>query len=241
VVGFFWTGPNGAPTEGPRLETVLHEATIREQRRIARELHDGLGQELSSLLMLASGLAGRYDDRDQQLADDLRQLAGLASRGVTTCRLLAQRLAPFQEHENSLMDALRVLAAGSSGLAGGTMVIFSEAISAASLISQETNNHLYRIAQEALNNALKHSGARVVQIQLSIGRRKISLRISDDGAGISILLLPPRGMGLQTMRDRAAAIGGRLSVLPNEPSGTLIVCECRNRATFLPKVDMVKA
>jgi signal transduction histidine kinase len=148
---------------------------------------------------------------------------------VTTCRLLAQRLAPFQEHENSLTDALRRLAANSSGLARGAMVTFSETISATSMISKEADNHLYRIAQEALNNALKHSGARVVQIELCVARRKLRLQVRDDGAGIGILLLSPRGMGLQTMLDRAAAIGGRLSISPNAPSGTVVECDCRNR------------
>jgi signal transduction histidine kinase len=97
------------------------------------------------------------------------------------------------------------------------------------LISQEANNHLYRIAQEALNNALKHSGAGVVKIQLSIDRDKVSLRISDDGFGLGTLVPPVRGMGMRTMRDRAAAIGGRLSISPNGHSGTVIGCECPNR------------
>jgi signal transduction histidine kinase len=220
VVGF-WPNFFDGHTERSRLD--------REQRRIAREIQDGLGQQMSGLSLLASGLAGKYADHDPKLAHDLQQLAELASRGVTTCRLLARGLAPFQEHENSLADALRRLAADSSGLAGGTKVIFSEATSAASLISQETNTHLYRIAQEALNNALKHSGAHLVQIQLRISSRKVSLLVRDDGSGIGILLLSPRGMGLQTMQDRAAVIDGRLSVSPNEPSGTVIGCECRNR------------
>jgi signal transduction histidine kinase len=97
------------------------------------------------------------------------------------------------------------------------------------LISQEAKGQLYRIAQEALNNALKHSGARVVQIQLRIDRRKVSLRIGDDGHGIGSAMPPSSGMGLQTMRDRAAAIGGRLSISANGASGTMIGCECHNR------------
>jgi PAS domain S-box-containing protein len=215
-------------TERRRLESALHGAALREQRRIARDLHDGLGQELSGLSLLASALAGKHADHDP-LAEDLRQLAELARRSVTTCRSLAQGFAPLQDQQNSLADALRRLAIGNSVLGGGPTVIFSEATSAASLISQEANGQLYRIAQEALNNALKHSGARDVQVQLRIDRRKVSLRISDDGHGIGAPGSSSRGMGLQTMRDRAAAIGGRLSISTNGPSGTVIGCECHNR------------
>jgi signal transduction histidine kinase len=153
----------------------------------------------------------------------------LASQSVTTCRLLAQGLAPLQEHQNSLVDALRRLAIDSTGRAKRPKVTFSEATSAASLISQEANNHLYRIAQEALNNALKHSGARVVKIQLRIDRSKVSLRISDDGLGLGAVMSSSCGMGMRTMRDRAAAIGGRLTISTNGQSGTVIGCKCYNR------------
>jgi PAS domain S-box-containing protein len=216
-------------TERRRLESALQEATIREQRRIAGELHDGLGQELSGLSLLAAGLAGEHAKYHPRLAHDLRQLAELASQSVTTCRLLAQGLAPLQEHQNSLVDALRRLAIDSTGRAKRPKVTFSEATSAASLISQEANNHLYRIAQEALNNALKHSGARVVKIQLRIDRSKVSLRISDDGLGLGAVMSSSCGMGMRTMRDRAAAIGGRLTISTNGQSGTVIGCKCYNR------------
>jgi PAS domain S-box-containing protein len=216
-------------TERRRLESALREATIREQRRIAGELHDGLGQELSGLSLLASGLAAEHGKHHPKLAHDLGQLAALASQSVTACRLLAQGLAPLQEHQNSLVDALRRLAIDTTGRANGPTVTFSGAASTPSLISQEASNHLYRIAQEALNNALKHSGASVVKIQLSIDRDKVSLRISDDGFGLGTLVSPLHGMGMRTMRDRAAAIGGRLSISPNGQSGTVIGCECHNR------------
>jgi PAS domain S-box-containing protein len=218
-------------TERRRLEIALQEATIREQRRMASEIHDGLGQELSGLSLLASGLATKYASRDVKLAHDLGQLADLASRSVTTCRFLAQGLAPLREHQNSLVEALRGLAAESSGRAVGPKVLFSEDSSAPSLLSQEVNNQLYRIAQEALNNALKHSGAHWVRIHLCVDRLKIALRISDDGRGFGATPPIPRGMGMQTMRDRASAAGGRLSISTDAMRGTVVYCECDNRFT----------
>lgn len=218
-------------TERRRLEIALQEATIREQRRIAREVHDGLGQELTGLSLLAAGLAGQAATRDTALARDLRQIAELASRSVTTCRLLAHGLAPLQEHQNSLAEALRRLASDSTGRPGGPIVQYSQDASAPSMLSEEVNNQLYRIAQEALNNALKHSGSKTVRIHLSIERSKIILRISDDGCGLAAPLPNSRGIGMQTMRDRAAAIGGRLYFSINGEHGTVIKCECRNRFT----------
>jgi len=218
-------------TERRRLEMTLQEATIREQRRIASEIHDGLGQELTGLSLLASGLAGQHAARDAKLAQDLRQLAELANRTVTTCRMLAHGLAPLQEQKNSLAEALRRLASDGTGRSGGPEVLFCEVASAASMISQEVNHQLYRIAQEGLNNALKHASAHLVRIHLCVDRSKITLRISDDGCGMGAQLPNSRGMGMQTMRDRAAAIGGRLSISTDGQCGTVIDCECHNRFT----------
>jgi len=135
----------------------------------------------------------------------------------------------LQEHQNSLVEALKRLAFDSTGRPSGPKVLFSEDASAPSLLSQEANNQLYRIAQEALNNALKHSGADLVRIQLCVDRTKIILRISDDGHGFAVRSASSRGMGMQTMRDRAAAIGGRLSI--SSLRGTVIDCACHNRFT----------
>jgi len=216
-------------TERRRLEIALRDATIREQQRIAGELHDGLGQELSGLSMLASGLASEQTDEGAKLAHDLRQLAKVASRCVMTCRRLAQGLAPVQDHRYCLGDALRQLASDTTTLAGGPAVNFTETTFASSKISPESNHHLYRIAQEAVNNSLKHSGARSVRILLCIDQSKVCVQVSDDGRGIGGMSNLSRGMGMQTMRDRAAAIGGSLTISINEPGGTLIQCECLNR------------
>lgn len=216
-------------TERRRLETALQDATTREQRRIASDLHDGLGQELSGLSMLATGLEREHAVRDPKLARDLRQLARLASRSVATCKQLAHGLAPLKAHRNSLVEALAALASDSTGRTGGPMVLFSERTSAASLVSAEVNNHLYRIAQEALNNALTHSGAHFVHIQLCVESTKITLRIRDDGRGFAARSPNPRCMGMQTMRDRARAIGGRLYI--SSEQGVVIDCELPNRST----------
>lgn len=223
-------------TERLRLETALQEATTREQRRIAREMHDGLGQELSGLSMLASGLAVQPAVQDATLERDLRQLAELARRSVETCRLLACGLAPLQDHQNSLAAALRRLAIDNTNRVGGPTVVFAEEASAASNLSEEATNHLYRIVQEALNNALKHSAANTVTVQLIVNRTKVTICVIDDGRGLGTTPRHSHGMGMQTMRDRASAIGGRLSITPNSPTGTVIRCECRNRKSPISSI-----
>jgi signal transduction histidine kinase len=215
------------------LAAARRVATTRERKRIARELHDGLGQELLGLSLLASGLAAEHARDHSKLARDLKLLSELASRSVATCRLLAHDLTPLHNRHANLAETLKRLAVESRGYSIAPTVLFTEATSAPSLISREASNHLYRIAQEALNNALKHSEANIVQIELCIDQKKISLRIRDDGFGLERLMTYSQGMGLQTMRDRAAAIGGRLIISANGPSGTLIDCECCNRAARL--------
>ncbi len=195
-------------SERQRLEIALREATSREQRRIAGEIHDGLGQQLTSLAMLASALAGQRAEHDARLVRDLKRLASLANRSVTTCRLLAQGLSPVREHQYSLASALEQLVSDMTALATGRTVTFINATFAESVIPEPTNNHLYRIAQEALNNSMKHSGAHSIQIRLCVDPAKVCLQITDDGRGIGSLSNLSRGLGMQTMRDRAAAIGG---------------------------------
>lgn len=127
--------------ERQRLEIARREATRREQRRIARELHDGLGQELSGIAMIASGVAGKHADQNAGLARDLRQLAILASDSVANCRLLAHGLFPLQEHAYDLVGALRQLADATARV-GGPTVTFTEATFAAPILSQGVQSSL---------------------------------------------------------------------------------------------------
>jgi signal transduction histidine kinase len=91
--------------------------------------------------------------------------------------------------------------------------------------SREASEHLYRIAQEALTNAMKHSGAGTVEVRVDVDDHTVRLRVLDDGVGPPDPSTRSSGLGLQTMRDRAAAIGARLSVVARHERGTAVICE----------------
>ncbi|HUO96212.1 MAG TPA: PAS domain-containing protein [Steroidobacteraceae bacterium] len=216
-------------TERRRLEAALHEATIHEQRRLGYDLHDGLGQELTGLSLLASSLARRHAADNPELAAQLGTLAEIAAHAIITCKNIARGLAPIDEARQGLAEALRRLAEDFPDPNDEVAIEFVATGAAPIGIPLEACNHLYRIAQEALANAVRHSGASTVRIELRSGPDLLRLRISDDGRGFVEGHEAP-GMGLRTIRHRALAIGGRLSIAPGRLGGTVVSCECPNRA-----------
>ena len=217
-------------TERRRLEDALQQATLREQRRLGRELHDGLGQELTGLAMLATSLARAHASGDPQLAADLEQLSAIASRTIATCKNIARGLAPVTSTDGGLSDALRALTAELSRQTGSPLdVAFSDESTAPLCVSLDTCNQIFRIVQEALSNAMAHADARVVRVRLVVDAQRLVVAVSDDGRGIAGGPARRGGMGLQTIRDRATAIGGRLTVKNAAGGGTSIRCECANR------------
>jgi PAS domain S-box-containing protein len=219
-------------TERRRLEAALHEAAVHEQRRLGHDLHDGLGQELTGLSLLASSLAKRHAAGDPELAAELAALAEIAANAIGTCKSVARGLAPVDEPTRGLGDALRRLAAGFPHAGGGIVVSFEEESTATPQITLEACNHVYRIAQEALTNAVRHSGARHVRVELRTDAQRLRLRVSDDGQGLPEPGTTAAGMGLRTMRHRATAIGARLSIAAGRHGGTVITCDCPNRAAL---------
>ncbi len=217
-------------TERRRLETALHEAAVLEQRRLGHDLHDGLGQELTGLSLLASSLARRYGPGNAELAAELGALADIAAKAIGTCKSVARGLAPVDEPTRGLGDALRRLTAGFPHAGGGIAVSFDEDSTATPQIPLEACNHLYRIAQEALTNAIRHAAAHSVRVELRTDAQRLRLRISDDGQGLPAPGTALAGMGLSTMRHRATAIGARLSITAGRRGGTVITCDCPNRA-----------
>jgi signal transduction histidine kinase len=213
-----------AEAERKRLERNLREAADTERRRLARELHDGLGQELTGLAMLADGLAKQA--RRSQLPQDseLAKLADIARHAIKSCRDIARGLSPFGAARGGLPEALRDLAERACG-PPGPHVALTLNLDAPVAISREAGEHLYRIAQEALTNAIKHSGAQSVRLSLEVAATTVRLGVLDDGCGLRELLTDSPGLGLQTMRDRAAAIGARLSVARAHDRGTAVICE----------------
>jgi two-component system sensor histidine kinase UhpB len=207
-----------------RLERAVRDATEEERRRLAKELHDGLGQELTCLAMLAEGLLMQVTDGASPDSPDLERLALIARDATRTCRQIAHGMSPLGG-ARGLPEALRGLAARLCGPPGPEVSVVAD-LDQSACLSREASEQLYRIAQEALTNAIKHSGADIVQMRLDVSAGTVRLRVLDNGRGPQGGLNIRPGLGFGTMRDRAESIGGRLTILAREDrSGTAVVCE----------------
>src|SRR5208283_4776492 len=147
-------------TERRRLQIALQQASEYEQRRLGQEIHDGLGQELAALALLAHSLALTPDLTNPSVRPELGRLARIASQAVSSGRAIAHGLAPLEDKEGGLLHALRELANQQLAQIGGTEVTLQEQCSAELAIPASARSHLYRMAQEALNNAIRHAQAR---------------------------------------------------------------------------------
>ena len=154
----------------------LHDAVGTEQRRIGQELHDGLGQELTGLALSARALATRAEREGQSIAAD--GAATLAASCIQAARWPAGSPARSATPTVKQQDAPG-LAARSSAMPA---VRFGSRLDASITLDLETRNHLFRIAQEAVQNALKHAGAGAVEIDLWVHARGVRLTIQDNGA-----------------------------------------------------------
>jgi len=213
-----------AEVERKRLERALREAAAEERGRLAKELHDGLGQELTGFAMMADGLAKQIARSGVPVPPELERLAGMARHAITACRDIARGLSPLSGARSGLTEALRDLTDRFGGPPGPRVSLTLD-LHAPINTSREVSEHVYRIAQEALTNAMKHSAAATVEVRLDVDTHTIRLRVLDDGVGPPDPPSRSSGLGMQTMRDRAAAIGGRLSVVARHERGTAVICE----------------
>ncbi len=204
---------------------ALTDAIAGEQRRIGQEMHDGLGQELTGLALTARALANRAAKERDAIAGDLEELASLATSCIQDARLIVQGLSPLTDADGNLDAALEALA--QRGSRSGTPVSFQAKQESPVNVSLKARNHLYRIAQEAVQNALKHSGANAIEIELRSGEDTIRLEIRDDGRGLAADAASRGGLGMRTMRFRSSAIGGRLFIGRRGEVGNSVVCEVR--------------
>jgi PAS domain S-box-containing protein len=211
-------------SERNRLRRGLLEATDREKHRLAQEIHDGLGQELVGLDMLThSFVRDVRRGRVPNLAE-LERMPAITQHALAACHAIAQGLSPLSSTGGGLLEALHALRARLTGPPGPILELHIDHTSEISL-SAEACSHLYRIAQEAVSNAMKHAAANVVRIQFKVRTDSLQLVVSDDGRGLAPTGHRRHGLGMQTMRDRAASIGATLYVTSDAASGTTVTCQ----------------
>jgi PAS domain S-box-containing protein len=209
-------------TEREQLERALLEISAREQRRIGQDLHDGLGQHLTGIAFMAKVHEARLAEKQVAEAADAAKIVKLVNEAIHKTRVLARGLLPVVSDSQGLMSALQVWAGEVEDLFGISCRFQCETDV---LIHDETMaTHLYHIAQEAVNNAIKHGQAKDILIRLSSDNGWGTLQINDNGTGILDQRSTNGGMGLHIMSYRAGMIGGRLDVHPSPPRGTCVTC-----------------
>ena len=212
-------------TDQRRLERALLEATSNEQHKLGRDVHDGLGQELAGISMLATAIATSLKKAGRSEAAEMADLAKFARQAVVNCRAIAHGLSPVAFADGGLIEVLQEMIA----LQRRSFDVDAqcEVIQAAPLrLAPEAVENLYRIAQEAVTNSRRHGRAHSIRVKLDIQPTMVRLDVLDDGVGFASSPARFTGMGLKIMRVRATIIGGRLSIGPGKHAGTLMTCEC---------------
>jgi signal transduction histidine kinase len=210
-------------TERRRLEREILEISDREQAHIGQELHDGLCQQLVSLAFDANALKADLTGQGSAQVKTAERIADLLDVAITEARQLARGLFPIRLQAEGLPPALEELARTTRERTG--LECRFEPGSFASIGDKVAATHLYRIAQEAISNAVRHSHAKAIWLRLNGSDGQLSLEIEDNGMG-----LPPAaqresgGMGLHIMDYRARVIGGRLSLSDRANGGTRVCC-----------------
>lgn len=204
-----------------QMEREIMEIGEREREQIGHELHDGLGQQLTGIAFLSKVLSQKLAAKSLKEAADGAQIVTLINQAISETRQLARGLQPVEIAEHGLMSALGELA----DKIAKVYSIHCELISntPVSLHDNVVANHLYRIAQEAINNAVKHGHATHISVELSEPKGKIKLDIREDGIGFQPdILSDGTSMGLQIMRYRANMIGASLDIESTPGKGTQI-------------------
>jgi PAS domain S-box-containing protein len=209
-------------TERKELEKEVREISEHEQRRIGQDLHDGLGQQLTALEIMCNSLRIDLASARPALEPHAARICQCLRNAIKQTRLLAHSLAPFKVGSGGLQTALIELAQANSGLGG--VQVSTRDISAAQVEDNEAAVQLFRIAQEAVNNAVKHSGGSELSIELAQTNGTLRLRVADNGRGMRQRKRPHSGMGLRLMKHRAGLIGAHLAIESARGKGVTVNC-----------------
>jgi PAS domain S-box-containing protein len=208
-------------TERKRLEQEILDVSGRERQSIGRDLHDGLGQELTGVALMLRGLASRIQQRCPDVVEHVNEIVGHLNQSIETARSLARGLLPVRTETGGLCAALRALAARSRDLYGLEVTFHSE-VCPEFVFTETDASHLYRITQEALTNASRHGHASLVDISLIAREDGFTLRITDNGVGFVRAAPSAAGMGLKIMKYRADMIGAKFEIAANKPRGAVV-------------------
>jgi signal transduction histidine kinase len=214
--------------ERKRLETEILEISAREQRRIGQDLHDGLGQHLAGIELMSQVLEQKLVKISKPASTQAAKISEYVRDAIAQARLLARGLSPVVLESQGLMFALEELCSKTERLFNVRCrfqceipVLFDD---------NDVATHLYRIAQEAVTNSVKHGKAKRIEIRLHNSRETTCLSIKDNGRGFPSEATDAGGMGLRIMQYRASMIGGTIALQTDPKQGTTITCTTKLRS-----------
>jgi PAS domain S-box-containing protein len=214
-------------TEQKTLQREVLEIAAREQRRIGQDLHDGTGQELTGLAMLAQRLCGLLKQGSRDEARAAAKIVDGLEQALRNVRALSKGLVPVEVDAEGLMVALAELTSRTAELHGVKCGFHCH--EPVSIADNQEATHLYRMTQEALTNAVKHGRAKRIDVSLEAKDDLLTLNIVDDGRGIGPAVEEAAGTGLRIMRYRAELIRAKLAIESLDPHGTRVKCTLPHR------------
>jgi two-component system nitrate/nitrite sensor histidine kinase NarX len=204
-------------------EKASNVAIATERNRLARELHDAVTQTLFSASLIADVLPRIWERDIEQGRTRLEELRELTRGALAEMRTLLLELRPSTLTESSLAELLRQL---TQAIGGRSRLPIDLTIDGEWPLSPEIQVALYRIAQEALNNIIKHAGASQVAINLAFSPQSVHLSVRDNGRGFAVADKPAHSLGLSIMRERAQKIGAELTIDSLIGEGTIVTVQC---------------
>jgi signal transduction histidine kinase len=205
-----------------KLEREIVGVSDREQRRIGQDLHDGICQTLAAIGCAATSLKDDLQEISPPHAAAAQEIEKFLNDAVVEARNLARGISPIDMDEHGLLAAMDDLAERTSRLTPVPVAFATQG--EIGLVDPQTAINLYRIAQEAVNNAVRHSHATHVELSLVQVGQTLTLTVQDDGVGLPADHMSADGMGMKTMTYRAQMIGAEMKITGSPGEGTRITC-----------------
>jgi PAS domain S-box-containing protein len=216
-------------TERRRLEREILEIAGREQLRIGSDLHDGLGQDLTGVALMLRSVVAQLRKENSSARTDVEDIISLVNGAIESTRAMARGLAPVGADRGGLIAGLQSMAV--RGMERyGVRAQFNTALKEPLTLDDGAATHLYRIAQEAFTNAIRHGRVTQVTIELATAEGTLTLSIEDNGRGFDERNATSNGMGMKLMRYRAQMLGGDVTIANGKAGGVVVRCACPHRA-----------
>ena len=215
-------------TERKELELEMMQITASEQQRIGRDLHDGIGQELTGMSYLAGALRDKLSERSADEASEAGEITAMIKSTIGHTREIVKGLCPVPNEEGGLADVLKDFLEITATVHG--IQCECQCDPSVLVVDNEVANHLYFIAREAIHNAVKHSNSDRISLSFVEQNGNIDLEVRDYGIGMATLTNKNNGgRGLRIMNYRARLIGATLILSSHPGGGVLMACRYEQR------------